>query len=238
MTTGSTGDGLGAAIIQLSAHAEQIGALDARETSHHQHTTAQLRELAASTAAASTRIDDIAGTVARHAAITGALDGLDEQVAALARQLADLTTAEDEDDEPGQRAYRPVPPPRWWNLTHAERDTALDRLRAWVKQIYRPGYGKLAAALPPCWEHHPLCLYALDWLSELWSVLYLAPRRTAAALAAQAEWQTRLLPAAADQMARETTGCPHVAGVGRPQLSGRYQPGVQPRDPGPTRPAP
>ena len=228
MTTGSDGDGLGAAIIQLSAHAEQIGALDARETSHHQQATAQLQELATETAAASTRIDDIAATLARHAAITDALDGIDEQVAALARQLADLT-ADAEDDEPAQRPYRPLPPPRWWNLTPAERDTALDRLRAWVDQIYRPGYGKLAAALPPCWEHHPPCLYALDWLSELWSALYLNPRRTGNVLAAQAEWQTRLLPAAADQMARETTGCQHEAAAWRrpagPALGNGTRPG-------------
>ena len=84
-----------------------------------------------------------------------------------------------------------------------------DRLRAWVEQIYLPGYGHLAAALPPCWEHHLLCLYTLDWLSELWSALYLDTRpRHAARLAAQAEWQTRLLPAAADQMA-STHRCQH-----------------------------
>jgi ABC-type transporter Mla subunit MlaD len=116
MTTGSDGDGLGAAIIQISAHAEQVGALHARETSHHQHTTAQLQELTASTTAASTRINDIAGALARQAAVTEALDGIDEHVAALARQLADLT-ADVEDDEPAQRPYRPLPQPRWWNLS-------------------------------------------------------------------------------------------------------------------------
>ena len=93
--------------------------------------------------------------------------------------------------------YQPVPPPRWWKLTGPDRDRAVDRLAAWVDQIYRPGYGWLAAALPACWREHPVCLYALDWLSELWSVFYLATERTAAGLAAQAEWQTRLLPAAA-----------------------------------------
>ena len=90
------------------------------------------------------------------------------------------------------------------------RETATTRLRAWVEQIYRPGYGHLAAALAACWDQHPLCLYTLDWLSELWSVLYLQPRRTAGTLAGQAEWQTRLLSAAADQMARETRRCAHA----------------------------
>ena len=54
-----------------------------------------------------------------------------------------------------------------------------------------------------------MCLFTLDWLSELWSVLYLDPDRNAAALAAQAEWQTRLLPAAAEQMTLEASSCPH-----------------------------
>ena len=38
------------------------------------------------------------------------------------------------------------------------------RLRAWVEQVYRPGYGHLAATLGPCWEAHDLCLYGLDIL--------------------------------------------------------------------------
>jgi hypothetical protein len=100
------------------------------------------------------------------------------------------------------------------------------RLRAWVEQIYRPGYGQIAATLPSCWEQHTLCLYTLDWLSELWSFLYLDPERTAASLAAQAEWQTRLLPAAAEQMAFDATGCPHARSTPRrqPPPAGRGAP--------------
>ena len=44
-----------------------------------------------------------------------------------------------------------APAPRWWKLDGPERDEALNRLRAWVEHIYRPGYGHLAAALGPCW---------------------------------------------------------------------------------------
>jgi len=212
MTADNPSDGLAAALIQISAHAERIAGLDAREAGHYKQIAERLRELATETASASTQIDGIDGTLARQAATIDALDGLDAQVAALARQLADLA-ADDEDDKQDAPSYRPVPAPRWWKLTAAERDAALDRLRAWVDQIYRPSYGKLAAALPPCWEQHPLCLYVLDWLSELWSVLYLGGRRTSGALAAQAEWQTRLLPAAAEQMAREASGCPHTSAV-------------------------
>ena len=43
--------------------------------------------------------------------------------------------------------------------------------------------------LSPClWEQHPLCLFTLDWLSELWSVLFLSPHRKTSTLAAQAEY--------------------------------------------------
>ena len=99
-----------------------------------------------------------------------------------------------------------------------EREEALGRLRAWVEQIYRPGYGHLAAALGPCWDQHPLCLYGLDWLMELWSVRYLTPERGPSALASQAEWQTRLLPALAEQLYLETTRCQHAQATSHDRL--------------------
>jgi len=82
------------------------------------------------------------------------------------------------------------------------------RLRAWVDQVYRPGYGHLAA-LGPCWPAHDLCLYVLDIASSLWSVLYLQPSRDPALLSAQAEYQARILPALAAQLTAETTRCGH-----------------------------
>ncbi|MGH3273194.1 MAG: hypothetical protein ACRDNZ_02575, partial [Streptosporangiaceae bacterium] len=116
--------------------------------------------------------------------------------------------------------YQPVPAPRWWKPGGRERDAAVDRLRAWVDHVYRPGYGQIAATLPACWEHHTLCLYTLDWLSELWSFLYLAPERAGPTLAAQAEWQTRLLPAAAEQMVFDVTGCAHARNTSHRQPPG------------------
>jgi hypothetical protein len=44
---------------------------------------------------------------------------------------------------------------------------------------------------------------------ELWSALYLSPERKPPALASQAEWQIRLLPALAEQLHQETTSCEH-----------------------------
>jgi hypothetical protein len=213
VTTDGDDDVLAAVLIQIAAHAERIASLDTREHGHHDNLAARLSALAASTAAMADHIGTIDSTLTRHTAIVNALDGLDTQVAALASHLTEL--AANGDDTQDKQSYRPVPPPRWWQLTGPERDTALSRLRAWVTQIYQPSYGQLAATLPACWEHHPICLYTLDWLSELWSVLYLATSRTADTLAAQGEWQTRLLPAAADQMATETTGCRHGTGPAR-----------------------
>lgn len=81
----------------------------------------------------------------------------------------------------------------------------------WKTWTLRPRDGNLAA----CWDQRPLCLYTPDWLSELWSVLYLRPTCTAGTLAGQAEWQTRLLSAAADRMARETAAA-HTAAISGP----------------------
>jgi hypothetical protein len=52
----------------------------------------------------------------------------------------------------------------------------------------------------------------LDWLSELHASLYLQPRRTPPMLSGQAEWQSRLLPAAADAMGAEAANCTHRRG--------------------------
>lgn len=218
MTAGADSDGLAAALIQISSHAERISALDTREAGHYRDIAERLSALASDVGSLGARVDEVGAALVRQSSILASLDGLDRQVAALVAQIGELT----EDDNAGEGPrYQAVTPPRWWKLGGPDREAALDRLRAWVERIYRPGYGKLAATLPPCWEQHPLCLYALDWLSELWSVLYLNPQRSPGVLAAQAEWQTRLLPAIAEQMAYETNGCPPA----RPPPQGRAEPG-------------
>jgi hypothetical protein len=102
------------------------------------------------------------------------------------------------------------PAPKWWKLPAEQRRESVSRLRAWVEQVYRPGYGHLAATLGPCWEAHDLCLYGLDILAELWSVLYLQDQRSPGLLSAQAEYQARILPALSAQFMTETTGCGHA----------------------------
>jgi hypothetical protein len=192
-------EALAAALLQLSEHAGQLTTLDARQARHEAEISERITALTTLAHAMRSTLDD-------QAAILAGLTSLSEQVTTLARRLDDASP--DPGSDPA--GYQPSLPPRFWNLDGQARADAISRLRAWVDQVYRPGYGQLAAQLSDCWEQHPLCLYTLDWLSELWSVLYLQPRRTPATLAGQAEWQTRLLAAAADQMARETARCPHT----------------------------
>jgi hypothetical protein len=215
VTVGASADGEGdvitAALLQITQQAERLAVLDEREASHYREIAARLADLAQLVADTSERIEDMRATAERQAAILSSLDGLDKEVATLAARITGLAhaMASEEDSRPDTGGYQPTPTPRWWKLQGEARDEALTRLRAWVEQIYRPSYGHLAAALGSCWDQHPLCLYGLDWLMELWSALYLAGERDAPLLASQAEWQTRLLPALAEQMYLETTRCQH-----------------------------
>jgi hypothetical protein len=168
---------------QLAAHREQLARLDAREAEHHAAVNGQLAELADQAAGISRMLQEYA------AAIT---------------QLTGTNSADTESD-----GYRPGPAPTWWKLAADGRHEPVARLRAWVEQVYRPGYGHLAASLGPCWDQHDLCLYGLDIAAELWSVLYLQPARTPALISAQAEYQARILPALADQLRAETNRCGH-----------------------------
>jgi hypothetical protein len=193
-------DGFDAALRQLAEHGERLAQLDAREAGHFTAVGERLAELG-------TLVTGLGSAVGDQAAMLAALQGLDEQVAVLTGQLAVLVP-QDGDAEAG--SYRPPPVPRWWKLRGPAREQAVERLAGWVEQVYRPGYGQLAATLGPCWQDHPLCLYALDIAAELWSVLYLQAARTPGMLSGQAEYQTRVLPALAAQMTAETHRCGHA----------------------------
>jgi hypothetical protein len=191
-------EGMTAILLQLADLTGKLAGLDQRQDGDARTVRERIAALAAV-------VNDLKGTTASHAEALAALDGLEKRVADLAARLPG-TSGDGHDADAG---YRPTAAPRFWKLNGPARDAAIGKLRAWVEQVYWPGYGHLAASLGDCWEQHPLCLYILDWLSELWSVLYLAPARTPGTLAGQAEWHTRLLTAAAEQLARETRGCHH-----------------------------
>ena len=192
-------EGLTAVLLQLAGITQKLSELDQRQAD-------DARELKERAADLASTVNELKGTTASHSQTLAGLDGLNRQVAELAATAAGHLPADGDGDRPG---YQPSATPRFWKLDGPARDQAISKLRAWVEQVYRPGYGHLSASLGECWDQHPLCLYILDWLSELWSVLYLAPARTQGTLAGQAEWHTRLLAAAADQLARETRSCAH-----------------------------
>lgn len=197
MTTPDSG--LSAALLQLSQLGERIALLDDREARNFRHVETTL-------AAMSTAITGLRGTVEGQAKVLASLDGLGESVALLAAQVAALLPPGG--DEPA-RGYTPRPPVHWWTIRDGERQAAVAHLAAWVEQVYRPYYGHLAAMLGACWDQHPLCLVGLDILSELHSTLYFQPRRTAALLTSQAEFEVRILPAMAEQFRAETSRCTH-----------------------------
>jgi hypothetical protein len=189
-----TGDPISAALLQLAEHDERLASLDEREAGHFraaQHRLSELAEL----------ITELGGTLQGQSAVLARLEDLAARIPALVDSGAD--------DGDGL-AYEPSPVPRWWKLAGEAREEALGKLRAWVEQVYRPGYGQLAATLGACWEQHPLCLYGLDVLSELWSVLYLQAERSPAVVSAQAEFHARIVPAIAEQLMSETTRCGHA----------------------------
>ena len=190
-----TPDPLSAALDQLAACRERITSLEAREAGHFGELHGQLSQLAG-------MVTTISRTLAEDTAALARLDALDRQVAELARQPG--TRSQDSED-----GYQPHPAPSWHQLDAAERRAPVAELRDWVEHVYRPGYGHLAT-LGACWPQHDLCLYALDIASQLWSALYLQPEHTTGLLSAQAEYQVRILPALAAQLATETTGCGHA----------------------------
>ena len=191
-----TADPLTAVLDQLAVYREQLIQLDDREAAHFAAVGEQLTQLAA-------LITTMGQTLADDTAALARLEALDRQVTDLSAVLAGR-------GEDAKERHQPGPPPPWWTLTTAERQQPVTRLRAWVEEVYRPGYGHLAAALSPCWEQHDLCLYGLDIASQLWDALYLQPARSTSLLSAQAEYQARILPALAAQLMTETTGCAHT----------------------------
>jgi hypothetical protein len=171
-----------------------------------QNVVVQLAETAEKLAGLERLVAEL-GTDVRQQAEHGArVQALEEALVGLTAKVAEVLPEE----HGSPRVYAPRSAPRWWSLSGEDRDAEIDRLRGFVQQVYRPGFGHLAARLRPCWESHDLCLYCLDIAAELHAVLYLQSRRTVPLLNGQAEYATRVLPALADLMSVETrSGCQH-----------------------------
>ncbi len=180
-----------------------------------QHVVVQLADTAAKLADLERLVKALGAVIRKQAERTARLQAVEEALAMLAARVSEVLP----DEQGSSRVYAPRPAPRWWNLAGQAREAELARLRGFVEQVYRPGFGHLAARLRPCWESHDLCLYCLDIAAELHAVLYLQSRRTVPLLNGQAEYTTRVLPALADLMSTETrSGCQHhpAAANGRP----------------------
>jgi hypothetical protein len=166
------------------------------------------------------RLDSLAARVGEHADQLELLGltvaGHDERLTELRATLDSLL--------PGNagQGHTPIPSPRWHDLEGQARADAMGRLRDWVRRVYVPVYGHLAAGMAACWPEHPLALQILDHLSETWAVLYARPTRPQRVLTAQLEFQLRYVPAAAEMLQRETSDCEHQA---RAPLSARARPG-------------
>jgi hypothetical protein len=199
-----TPDPLAAALAELAAFRDLLTALDGRESAHHVELLGQLTRLA-------DMITTINRTLAEDIVAVARVDALDRQVADLIARVP----ADGHDRGKSGEGYQPSPAPAWWKLTADERRAPLAELGDWVEHVYRPGYGHLAAVLGGCWAEHDLCLYGLDIASQLWCALYLQPERSASLLSAQAEYQGRILPALAAQLAAETTRCRHTPTASR-----------------------
>jgi hypothetical protein len=188
-------DPLIAVLDQLAACNEHVADLDTREAAHHAELAGQLSQLAG-------MLTTVSRALAEDSAALARLDALDRQVSELASHFPGA-------GGDGEEGFHPRLAPAWWKLAPGERRAPVAELRDWVEHVYRPGYGHLAGTLGPCWAEHDLCLYGLDIASQLWCALYLQPARSTGLLSAQAEYQARILPAIAAQLAAETTPCGH-----------------------------
>ena len=119
----TSNDSITAALDRIAAYREQLTRLDIRETEHHAALSGQLAE-----------VTELAASIGRI---------LHDHAAALAQ----LTATSQAGAEPD--SYHPRSAPTWWKLAADGRREPVVRLRAWVEQVYRPGYGHLAASLGP-----------------------------------------------------------------------------------------
>jgi hypothetical protein len=195
-----TPDPVSAALQQVAACREATAALDAREAAHYDELSDQATRLAE-------LVTTVSRTLAEDTAALARLDELDREVTALSQRSAE---PHGQDDPARWRPLAARPGPG--DSADSAPAGPVAGLRDWAERVFRPGYGHLAV-LGPCWPQHELCLYGLDILSRLHSALYTdpapGPDSDAGLLSAQAEYQARILPAIAAQMAAETTRCGH-----------------------------
>ena len=205
------GDLITGVMLQITQHTERLALLDQREATHFRETAKPPgANLARTLAQTSDRVDASHDVAARQSALLDTLDGLDQQVGALAARLTAITAAEGNDANVEE--YQPAPAPRWWKLKetkNARKPSAASEPGSSRSTVPATATSPPPSALLGPASSLPLRTRLGSW-GKLPSVLYLTPERLPSALASQAEWQTRLLPALAEQLYLETTRCPHT----------------------------
>lgn len=91
----------------------------------------------------------------------------------------------------------PNPPVHWPELTAEQARTEWERLAAWVATVLGPWYEPTRGELPDCWARHRRAVLHLSWLRTAYTAAYASDAPAHAA----AEWHTRWLPAALEQVA-------------------------------------
>lgn len=206
---GQTPDPLMDTVLRLTSLAAQVERVE-------QSTRQRFEELATACAEALAQVTAVrqeAGTLGDRT------DGAERRLAelgALLSQMSSRITEMNDSARPGggknagrgdsEPSYEPNQAPPWWEPGHERTHETTARLRDWVDEVYRPGFGHLGKMLGDCWDRHPLCVAYLDTLHEAWCLLYI-PSRDPKMVFAQLDWLTRPLLQAADVMAAETRPC-------------------------------
>lgn len=120
----------------------------------------------------------------------------------LGQRVGELTGRLDELAGSRAPAAPPNPPVCWPELTAEQARTEWERLAAWVATVLGPWYEPTRGQLPDCWARHRRAVLHLSWLRTAYAAAY-APGAPAHAAA---EWHTRWLPAALEQV---VTAIPH-----------------------------
>ena len=176
--------GLTAALLQITQFAERIGSLDAARLRNFRHVETTLAgdehrgyDLRAR------RGPGEAARITRRRRVVALLRGPGGRASCRRTTTAGLGTS-------------PARPVHWWTVNDRGRRTRPSR--TWPPGSSR-STGPITATWRPCWApagpNTRCAWFSLDWLSELHSVLYFQPKRTASLLSAQAEYGTRILPA-------------------------------------------
>lgn len=109
--------------------------------------------------------------------------------------------------DPRVRSYQAVRARDLRQMTPQESEAFGAGLREWVQRVLVRQLGYFAYMLPPCWEQHSLCLYALDKLAQAWNYDHGQPRRNRRDLDTQAEYFIRVLPGLLNMIVTEAKEC-------------------------------